>query len=139
MESTSFEFSTSDSKLMRTVSVFAALISFLSGILFVTRLARIVEAGTLINSKLTSLNFLDNWIELLSVILPLVFLAISSLQFLIASRAFGKIVTTTARDLYHLNAAISSLATGLYLVGGFMILSIYRWLVWADEASRCLR
>ena len=124
---------------MRTVSVFAALISFLSGILFVTRLARIVEAGTLINSKLTSLNFLDNWIELLSVILPLVFLAISSLQFLIASRAFGKIVTTTARDLYHLNAAISSLATGLYLVGGFMILSIYRWLVWADEASRCLR
>lgn len=124
---------------MRTVSVFAVLISFLSGILFVTRLARIVEAGNLLNSKLTSLNFLDNWIELLSVILPLVFLAISSLQFLTASRAFGKIVTTTGRDLYHLNAAISSLATGLYLVGGFIIVSVYRWLVWADEASRCLR
>ena len=123
---------------MRTVSIFTALISFLSGILFLTRLAHLREYGTLINSGLTSLNFLDNWIELLSVILPLVFLAISSLQFLISSRSFGRIVTTTARDIYHLNAAISSLATGLYLVGGFMILSIFRWLVWADEASRCL-
>jgi len=138
MTATSFEFSTSDNKLIRSVSLLAGIVSLLSGVLFVVRLAHLVEVGTLINSGLTFLNYTDNWIELLSVVLPLVFLAILSFQFLQASRSLKRIVTTAARDIYHLNAATSSLANGLYLVGGFMLLSVFRWFVWADEASRCL-
>jgi hypothetical protein len=138
MTATSFEFSSSDNKLMRSVSLLAGLVSLLSGVLFVVRLVNLVEVGTLINSGLSILNYSDNWVELLSVVLPLVFLALLSFQFLQASLSFRRIVTTAARDIFHLNAATSSLANGLYLVGGFMLISVFRWFVWADETSRCL-
>ena len=86
MTATSFEFSSSDNKLMRSVSLLAGLVSLLSGVLFVVRLVNLVEVGTLINSGLSILNYSDNWVELLSVVLPLVFLALLSFQFLQASR-----------------------------------------------------
>lgn len=123
---------------MRSASLLAAAISFLSAVLLVVRLAHLVEAGNLINSGSKIFNYTDSWPELLSVLLPLLFMAVLSLQFLQASRSFQRIVTTATRDIYHLNAAMTSVANGLYLVGGFMIISIFRWLIWADEVSRCL-
>lgn len=138
MISTPFEFTPSDTRLLRLVSRFCGLISFLAAALLVVRLFYLLEAGRLINKGLHIYNYSDNLLELLSVLLPLLFLGFIALHLAQASRSFILITNTSGRDIFHLNAAMSSLAIGFYLIASFLLLSFFRWLVWVDEVHRCL-
>lgn len=138
MTSSNYEFSSADSKSFVLSTRVTLTVSLLLLSLALVRFYHLQVNSALVRSGFSAFNYSDNFIELLSVFLPIVCLLFASFQFFQSSRFYRLIVLSSGRDIVLLQMATNSLANALLFFVLFMLTNTLRWAVWVDEVQRCI-